>query len=103
MSLWPNGDLMNLTDYTYLLNKPDAINDRYAATLDNVLSAFPYFQSARILKLKHLYNQDSFNYNYALKVSAAFTTDRSILFDFITSDSFATFGISKFYRKMGSD
>jgi hypothetical protein len=81
---------MNLTDYTYLLNKPDAINDRYAATLDNVLSAFPYFQSARVLKLKHLYNQDSFNYNYALKVSAAFTTDRSILFDFITSDSFVS-------------
>ena len=78
MSLWPNGNLMNLTDYTYLLNKPDAINDRYAATLDNVLSAFPYFQSARVLKLKHLYNQDSFNYNYALKVSAAFTTDRSL-------------------------
>jgi len=88
MSLWPNGNLMNLTDYTYLLNKPDAINDRYAATLDNVLSAFPFFQSARVLKLKYLYNQDSFNYNYALKVSAAFTTDRSILFDFITSDSF---------------
>jgi len=88
MSLWPNGNLMNLTDYTYLLNKPDAINDRYAATLDNILSAFPFFQSARVLKLKHLYNQDSFNYNYALKVSAAFTTDRSILFDFITSDSF---------------
>ena len=23
---------MNLTDYTYLLNKPDAINERYAGT-----------------------------------------------------------------------
>ncbi|WP_333599466.1 tetratricopeptide repeat protein [Flavobacterium sp.] len=79
---------MNLTDFTYLLNKPEAINDRYAETLDNVLTAFPYFQSARVLRLKHLYNQDSFNYNYSLKVTAAYTTDRSILFDFITSDSF---------------
>ena len=35
---------MNLTDYTYLLNKPEAINDGYAETLDNVLTAFPYFQ-----------------------------------------------------------
>ena len=100
MSLWPNGNLMNLTDYTYLLNKPDAINDRYAATLDNVLSTFPYFQSARVLKLKHLYNQDSFNYNYALKVSAAFTTDRSILFDFITSDSFVSVQKGLYEKKL---
>jgi len=100
MSLWPNGNLMNLTDYTYLLNKPDAINDRYAATLDNVLSAFPFFQSARVLKLKHLYNQDSFNYNYALKVSAAFTTDRSILFDFITSDSFVSVQKGLYEKKL---
>jgi tetratricopeptide (TPR) repeat protein len=100
MSLWPNGNLMNLTDYTYLLNKPDAINDKYAATLDNVLSAFPYFQSARVLKLKYLYNQDSFNYNYALKVSAAFTTDRSILFDFITSDSFVSVQKGLYEKKL---
>lgn len=91
---------MNLTDYTYLLNKPDAINDKYAETLDNVLSAFPYFQSARVLKLKHLYNQDSFNYNYALKVSAAYTTDRSILFDFITSDSFVSVQKGLYEKKL---
>jgi len=91
---------MNLTDYTYLLNKPEAINDRYAETLDNVLSAFPYFQSARVLKLKHLYNQDSFNYNYALKVSAAYTTDRSILFDFITSDSFVSVQKGLYEKKL---
>ena len=91
---------MNLTDYTFLLNKPDAINDRYAETLDTVLEAFPYFQSARVLKLKHLYNQDSFNYNYALKVSAAFTTDRSILFDFITSDSFVSVQKGLYEKKL---
>ena len=91
---------MNLTDYTFLLNKPDAINDRYAATLDNVLEAFPYFQSARVLKLKHLYNQDSFNYNYALKVSAAYTTDRSILFDFISSDSFVSVQKGLYEKKL---
>jgi len=91
---------MNLTDYTYLLNKPDAINDRYAETLDNVLEAFPYFQSARVLKLKHLYNQDSFNYNFALKLSAAYTTDRSILFDFITSDSFVSVQKGLYEKKL---
>ena len=81
---------MNLTDYTYLINKPDAINERQNSALEKIIEDFPYFQSARILRLKHLYNQDSFKYNYALKVAAAFTTDRSVLFDFITSSNFVT-------------
>ena len=81
---------MNVTDYTYLINKPDAINERQSDGLEKIMEEFPYFQSARILRLKHLYNQDSFKYNYALKVAAAYTTDRSILFDFITSDDFVT-------------
>jgi len=79
---------LNLTDYTYLLNKPDAINEKHAESLEKVMEEFPYFQSARVMRLKHLYNQDSYKYNYALKVSAAYTTDRSMLFDFITSDDF---------------
>ncbi|MBN8643158.1 MAG: hypothetical protein J0L86_15205 [Flavobacteriales bacterium] len=81
---------MNLTDYTYLINKPDAMNERHHASLEKVVEEFPYFQSARVLRLKHLYNQNSFIYNYALKVAAAYTTDRSVLFDFITSPSFTT-------------
>jgi hypothetical protein len=81
---------MNLTDYTYLINKPDAMNERYNVSLEKIIEAFPYFQSARVLRLKHFYNQNSFKYNYALKVAAAFTTDRSVLFDFITSNTFTT-------------
>ncbi|HEX8562469.1 MAG TPA: tetratricopeptide repeat protein [Flavobacterium sp.] len=79
---------MNVTDYTFLLNKPDAINNRQTLTLEKIVEEFPYFQSARALRLKGLYNEDSFKYNHALKVTAAYTTDRSVLFDFITSDTF---------------
>ncbi|MFI0491745.1 hypothetical protein [Flavobacterium sp.] len=79
---------MNVTDYTYLINKPDAINEKQTDTLEKVLDEFPFFQSARALRLKGLYNQNSFKYNYALKVTAAHTTDRTVLFDFITSDTF---------------
>ncbi|MFV7236493.1 tetratricopeptide repeat protein [Flavobacterium sp. ZB4R12] len=79
---------MNVTDYTYLINRPDAINEKQTEALENVLDEFPYFQSARALRLKGLYNQNSFKYNFALKVTAAHTTDRTVLFDFITSDTF---------------
>jgi hypothetical protein len=50
------------------------------------LDEFPYFQSARALRLKDFITKIVLN--IALKVTAAHTTDRSILFDFITSDSF---------------
>jgi len=79
---------MNVTDYTYLINKPNAINEKQTDALGKVLDDFPYFQSARALRLKGLFSQNSFKYNYALKVTAAHTTDRTVLFDFITSDSF---------------
>jgi len=79
---------MNVTDYSYLINKPDAINEKQTDALGKVLDEFPFFQSARALRLKGLYNQNSFKYNYALKVTAAHTTDRTVLFDFITSDTF---------------
>jgi hypothetical protein len=81
---------LNTADLTYLLNKPEATNEKQTIALENVVLQYPYFQSARALHLKGLYNQDSFRYNYELKKTAAYTTDRTILFEFITSDHFAT-------------
>ncbi len=79
---------MNISDLTYLLNKPETINEKQTIALENVVLQFPYFQAARALHLKGLYNQESFRYNYELKKTAAYTTDRTILFEFITSDNF---------------
>ncbi|MBP2284269.1 tetratricopeptide (TPR) repeat protein [Flavobacterium sp. CG_23.5] len=89
---------MNVTDYTYLINKPNAVNEKQTVVLEKVLDEFPYFQSARALQLKGLYNQNSFRYNFALKVTAAHTTDRAVLFDFITSDTFTAIQ-KEFYDK----
>jgi tetratricopeptide (TPR) repeat protein len=81
---------LNTKDYTYLLNKPYSLNERQTAELETILSEFPFLQSARAIYLKGLYNQDSFRYNTELKKTAAYTTDRSVLFDFITSEQFQT-------------
>ena len=80
---------MNTYEFTYLLNKPNAIKDKHTIGLEKIVNEFPYFQSARALLLKALYNQESFQYNPALRKTAAYTTDRSVLFDFITSGNFA--------------
>src|SRR6188768_2977555 len=81
---------MNISSYNYLLNQPEEINDIQTVALEKVLDEFPFFQSARALRLKGLYNQNSYKYNFALKITAAHTTDRSVLFDFITSESFTS-------------
>ena len=79
---------MNAIDYTFLLNRPNTVRERHLDALDKIVSEFPYFQSAMALQLKSLYNQNSFRYNQALKITAAHTTDRTVLFDFITSGKF---------------
>ncbi len=65
------------------------------AALDLLLKKYPYFQSARALQLKGLKNNDSFLYNDALKLTAAHTTDRDILFEYITSEKFIQNEISQ--------
>ncbi len=79
---------MNTKDYIQLLNKPYSLNEKQVAGLERILGEFPFLQSARAVYLKGLYNQDSFRYNTELKKTAAHTTDRSVLFDYITSEQF---------------
>jgi hypothetical protein len=80
---------MNVTDFTYLLQHPEKlVSPVQTNQLDDILDEFPYFQAARALQLKGLKNLNSFKYNSALRVTAAYTTDRDVLFDFITSKEF---------------
>ncbi len=91
---------MTPTDFTRIVAKPNAINDRQTTALEKIVDEFPFFQAARALRLKGLYNENSFRYNFALKVTAAYTTDRSVLFDFITSDEFTSVQKELFEQKM---
>jgi hypothetical protein len=80
---------MNTSDFTSLLQDPQHISTEQTNAVESVIEEFPYFQSARALYLKGLKNEESFKYNQELKKTAAYTTDRSILFDFITSEEFS--------------
>lgn len=79
---------MNTSTYTYLLANPQEIKKEEVAGLASVIEKYPYFQSARALQLKGLKNEKSFLYNDSLKITAAYTTDRDILFEYITSERF---------------
>ncbi|MBQ4820790.1 hypothetical protein [Aquimarina sp. MMG016] len=79
---------MNIKELTYLLQNPSELKKEHTHTIEKLVREFPYFQSARSLALKGLKDQESFRYNQELKTTAAYTTDRSVLFDFITSPLF---------------
>ena len=76
---------MKRDTFTNILENKPLISAEETLALKVVIEEFPYFQSARALYLKGLKNQDSFKYNNELKVTAAFTADRTILFNYVTS------------------
>jgi len=80
---------MNVSDFIHILQKSDTIlSPKQTRELEDILEEYPYFQAARALHLKGLKNLDSYKYNNALKVTAAHTADREVLFDYITSKEF---------------
>ncbi|MFT5907190.1 MAG: hypothetical protein ACI836_000333 [Saprospiraceae bacterium] len=86
---------MNKETYTYLLANPQEIDKEHLSDLALVLDKYPYFQSARALQLKAFKKENSFLYNDALKKTAAYTTDRDVLFSYITSTAFIQDQISQ--------
>ena len=71
-----------------ILKKELPINSVETAELKSIINQYPFFQSARALYLKGLKNQDHFRYNNELKKTAAHTIDRTVLFEYITSETF---------------
>jgi len=79
---------MDTQELTYLLKHPEAITRSQTEQLEEQINEFPYFQPLRALYLKGLKQKESFKYNNTLKITAAHTADRSVLFDYITSEVF---------------
>lgn len=90
---------MNAKEFTYLLQNPQQLTEEQTNALQDLTIEYPYVQSARALYLKGLKNKGSFKYNHELKTTAAYTTDRSILFDYITSEVFNQNEISEVIKQ----
>ncbi|MDT7832487.1 hypothetical protein RQM59_08855 [Flavobacteriaceae bacterium S356] len=75
-------------EYISILKNPETLEVDQLQGVKSIVESYPYFQSARAIYLKGLKDQDSYKYNSELKVTAAYTNDRTLLFDFITSKAF---------------
>jgi len=82
---------MQVSRFTDLLEKPlEIIQESDLSALRQIVETYPYFQAARGMELIGLKNANSFKYNAALKKHAAYTSDRSWLFEIITQEAFNT-------------
>jgi len=99
---------MTQLEFTNILNHPEKINALLTDKLEKVIKVYPYFQSARILYLKGLQNQKSFKFNNTLKKTAAYVSDRSVLFDYIITKKETSYNndktdILELHKKISND
>ena len=90
---------MNTKTYLNLLANPQKISQEHQDELSVLIEEYPYFQSARALQLKGLKNSNNYLYNDSLKLTAAYTADRNVLFEYITSDHFIQNEISELIQQ----
>ena len=90
---------MDTKTYIYLLANPQKISQEHQDELSDLIEEYPYFQSARALQLKGLKNSNNYLYNDSLKLTAAYTADRNVLFEYITSDHFIQNKISELIQQ----
>tara|TARA_B100000780_G_scaffold1667_1_gene1408 strand:- start:225 stop:857 length:633 start_codon:yes stop_codon:yes gene_type:complete len=73
-------------EFTKILKNPNKISKKQISYLKSIIDEFPYLQSSRAVYLKALKQNNSFKFHSELKITAAYTSERNVLFDFITSE-----------------
>ncbi len=74
---------MNRDQFIDFLEHPERLNGSSLLQLDQVVREFPWFSTAHLLYTKNLHNENSIHYNAHLKIAAAYTTDRKMLYNLI--------------------
>jgi len=79
---------MQSTQFIELIQKPESILKEDLSRLDDLCNEYPYCSSLHKLRLKALKEANSEGYNKELKMTAAISGNRTILFEYITQKSF---------------
>ena len=84
---------MNTQQLLGWMKDPGTLGAAAGAQLDTLTQTFPYFQTAHLLYIKSLHNENSFLYNNQLKVAATYATNRKVLYELITKKSAVAAGL----------
>jgi hypothetical protein len=78
---------VNKTQFISFVENPEKMTGTDSILLGELLKNFPYFQTAHLLYAKSLHNTNSVHYNNQLRITAAYASDRKVLYRFITKQS----------------
>lgn len=79
---------MQSAQFIELIRKPESIQKENLSELNDLCIQYPYCSSLHKLRLKALKDSNSELYNNELKMTAAISGNRRILFEYITQDAF---------------
>lgn len=74
---------MNIEDIHKYVKQPLLLDDSNKEELEQLIKAYPYFQTAHLLFIKNLHINKNIRYSDQLKVAAAYAGDRKKLFELI--------------------
>lgn len=72
------------SQFIELIRKPEGIQKKHILELDQLCSVYPFCASIHKIRLKALKKADSVRYNKELKLTAALSANRSLLFGYIS-------------------
>lgn len=75
---------MNRSQFIGYIQKPEVLSAESVFVLGNLLKEYPFFQTAQLLYAKNLFNENSIQYANQLKMAAAYSADRKVLYDLIS-------------------
>jgi hypothetical protein len=70
------------------MEHPKEIGKEQIDELNGIIEAYPYFQTARFLQLKALQNSGSYRFNQQLRITAAHSASRTVLFEYISTPDY---------------
>lgn len=74
---------MEKADLISKIKNPDVLSASDEIGLQEIIENYPYFQSAQCLYLKLLHQEESLDFQKQLRQTAAHTTNRHVLYDFL--------------------
>ena len=74
---------MNKKNFIKIIQEPNNLSEKEVSFLDEINREFPYFQTSRAIFLKSLSENEDIKFKKFLRSTAAYTRDRSVLFEFV--------------------
>ncbi len=81
-------NIMNIEQFNKYLSDINKLDSNSSVLLNELISQYPYFQTARILYLKSLHNQKNIKFEEELKITASYVNDRKILYRLLNDPFF---------------